>query len=194
MQPKTLAFFGTLFGTLALDQATKIWVYTQLEYRTEHVSVVPGLLDIVHAQNKAAMMGFMEGVEGRMVLFLGFTVLATVLIGWFWSRLRAGETFVSFILGLILSGALGNGIDRAHKQSVTDWIRFYTTDDTLIGLVQSAGLGRFCNPTLCEWPAFNIADSCLVVGLLLFFAQYAFSADEGVEDDDEDELPAESAG
>jgi signal peptidase II len=76
---------------------------------------------------------------------------------------------------LVFSGAVGNAIDRIHKQSVTDFLRVYTEHPKLKPwLVDTFGT--------YEWPSFNVADAAIVVGLGLFIVHFAFMQE------DEDEL------
>jgi len=71
------------------------------------------------------------------------------------------DRFQSFIMGLFLSGAIGNAIDRIHKQTVTDFLRIYTDSPTLKPWLQDV-VG------MSEWPTFNIADIALVLGVILY--------------------------
>ena len=185
MSQKTLAFVGCLVGGLVLDQVTKFLVYTRLEYRIDEIEVIPGLLSIVHAQNTGAAMGFMDGFPYRMWIFGAFTIIAVAIVLNLFRALPKDDRFVSAMLGLILSGALGNFIDRVHKQSVTDFIRVFTENEGVVGWIRSVPYGqRFCGMRTCEWPSFNIADSALVIGVCLFLGYYAFveeSEEEGAE-------------
>ena len=171
----TTAVIVTL--TVALDQITKWYVYTQLVENVDEIPVIPGFFSIVHAQNPGAAMGMLSTYEYRYVVFLVFTVIAVVVIVDMWRKLHPTDRFTAFILGLILSGAVGNGIDRVHKQTVTDFLRVYTEVPSLkMWLIETFGTN--------EWPSFNVADSALVVGVALFFVQYLFF--EGDKDESEE--------
>ena len=170
---KAVWFWWTFLVWLILDQATKIWVYTNLAYRTDEIKVIPGFLSIVHAQNPGAAFGILVDYEHRHWVFLAFTVVAVFVIVDMYRKVPEHDRLLGFALGLILSGAVGNAIDRVHKQTVTDFIRVYTDNPSLKPkLVEWFGT--------YEWPSFNVADSALLIGVVLFMAHSMF-VDEGEE-------------
>ena len=61
-------------------------------------------------------------MQGQMLIFAVFTLIAIFVLGQMIHQLPAEDRFQSFGVGLLLSGVLGNGIDRMHKQSVTDFL------------------------------------------------------------------------
>jgi signal peptidase II len=136
---------------IVLDQVTKFWVYWNLDYATESITVIPGFFDIVHAQNSGAAMGLLATFAYRRWVFLGFTVIAVGVILNMQHQLKARERFLPLVLGLIFSGAIGNAIDRVHKGTVTDFL------------------------------SFNVADSALVVGVALFVIHYLFLEEKPTE-------------
>jgi len=171
VQHKNLWFLAVTLVVVALDQASKWWVYTNLGENGQGISVIPGLFDIVHAQNPGAALGFLRDFEHRQWLFIGFTIIAVGIIGNMQRQLEASLRFLPSVLGLILGGAIGNGIDRVHKQTVTDFLRFYTDNPTWKArLIDWFGTN--------EYPSFNVADIALVVGVGLFVVHYLF-LDEG---------------
>lgn len=161
MNRKTIVFLAVFLGFVALDQATKIWIYTNLAYNRDEIQVIPGLLSIVHAQNPGAAFGMFRGFEHRTGLFLAFVAVAVGVIVDLWRKLPANDWYLSTTFGLILSGAVGNGIDRIHKGTVTDFVRVYTEHPT-------ASRWLIDNFGTSEWPSFNVADVALVVGVILF--------------------------
>ena len=74
-------------------------------------------------------------------------------------QLPAEDRFQSFGVGLLLSGVLGNEIDRMHKQSVTDFLHFYSDHPSVEPLLLSI---------LGNSPSFNVADAAIVVGMIMF--------------------------
>lgn len=171
MQQKNVWFLVVAFVAVALDQVTKWWVYTNVGENGQGITVIPGFFDIVHAQNPGAALGFLRDFEYRVWLFVAFTVLAVGIIGNMQRQLAGNLRFLPCVLGLILGGAIGNGIDRVHKQTVTDFLRFYTDNPTWkTRLVDWFGTN--------EYPSFNVADIALVVGVGLFVVHYLF-LDEG---------------
>ena len=171
MQPKNLWFGAVALAVIAIDQASKVWVVRNLDERGHELAIIPGFFSIVHAQNPGAALGLFREFEYRQLLFIGFTIVAVGIIGNMQRQLAANLKFLPTVLGMILGGALGNGIDRVYKQEVTDFLRFYTENPTWSA--------RFIDWFgTAEYPSFNVADIALVVGVGLFVLHYLF-LDEG---------------
>lgn len=167
MTQKVRWFWITFVVSLIIDQATKIWIYTNLEYRVDEIKVIPGFLSFVHAQNPGAAFGMLTDSPYRHYIFLVFTLIACWVIVDMYRKLDTHERLLSCALGMIFSGAVGNAIDRVHKRTVTDFIRVYTDSPSLKPkLVEWFGTS--------EWPSFNIADSVLLIGVVLFFIHGMF--------------------
>jgi signal peptidase II len=168
--PAKLPIFLSIFLIgVALDQGTKWLVRAHIDFNRalDSIHVIPGWFDIVHAENPGAAGGMFRDFQYRHQLFLLFTVVAVFVIVDLWRRLPSKDAFMSFTLGLILSGAVGNAIDRILKQTVTDFLRVYTDSPSLKPwLIEKFGTN--------EYPSFNVADSALVVGVLLFLIHYLF--------------------
>ena len=163
---------------LIVDQATKIWVVKNIKYRVEEIQVIDGFFSLVHAQNKGAAMGILNDYEHRMLVFAVFTVIALGVLWQMYCEIPAEDRYQGAALGLVLSGAIGNAIDRIHKQSVTDFLRVYTENPSIKPwLVDTFGT--------YEWPSFNVADAAIVVGLILFIIHFAF-----MQEDDDNLEPA----
>jgi signal peptidase II len=110
-----------------------------------------------------------------MLVFAVFTVIAVGVLIQMFREIPAHDRYQSTALGLVFSGAIGNAIDRIHKQSVTDFLRIYTENETLKPwLAENIGW--------TEWPSFNVADAAICVGLVMFIWHFAFMQE------DEDEL------
>jgi signal peptidase II len=170
---KLKIFLAISVTSLLLDQASKIWVVTSLRLGIDEVKIIPGFLSFVHAQNPFAAMGLGSVISDttlRMGLFAGFTVVAMGILLNMLKDLPGEDRFQSAIIAMIFSGAIGNAIDRIHKQSVTDFIRVYTDYPP----VKNWLLERFGT---YEWPTFNIADAAIVVGVVLYLIGYLFEKD-----------------
>ena len=135
----------------ALDQIAKVGMQGWLMVG-DRVPVVPGFFDLTLVYNKGAAFGMFSGIEGvlRPILLWLSTALAIGLVSYllifeYWSD-RVGRA----ALALVAGGALGNIIDRARVDQVTDFLLVYYND--------------------WHWPAFNVADSaiCIGVALLIF--------------------------
>jgi len=147
---------------VALDQVTKWWVRGNIEYRLGEIDVIPGLLSLVHAQNSGAAFGILQG---QMLVFAVFTVIAIGLLAHMLRSLGPNERFQTVALAMIASGAAGNAVDRVLFRSVTDFVRVYTDHPELKAWLLGT-VGTY------EWPSFNVADMGIVVGLGMFFVHY----------------------
>ena len=206
---KKIWVFASVFGAcLAVDQLTKLWVVNTLATRctrtsppgcVDEIPIIPGFFSFVHAQNHGAAF---SALDGQWAIFMVFTVIATIVVLDLVRRLRPDAVMIAGVLGMILAGALGNGIDRmrsrppgspglgtplplpgsepAGEHYVTDFLRVYTESPGL----QQWFVDNFGTNT---WPIFNIADSVLLVGVALFLVHYLF-LEEGDPDDEFDEL------
>ncbi|MDP6933510.1 MAG: signal peptidase II [Myxococcota bacterium] len=161
-----------------LDQVTKIWVVRNIRYRIDEIEIIPGVLSLVHAQNPGAALGMLNTYEYRMHVFAVFTIIALVVLGQMLMQLPRDDRFQTTALAFITSGAIGNAIDRIDKQSVTDFIRFYTEHPELKPwLIETIGTN--------EYPSFNVADAAICTGLGLFVIHFLFLQEdtEGLEPD-----------
>jgi signal peptidase II len=123
----------------------------------DSVNVLPGLFRLTHVQNSGAAFGlFAESPsEWKVALLILFSMLALVVVSALLWKNSHRITSTGVGLALILGGALGNLWDRLLSGHVVDFFDFY--------------LGSY------HWPAFNIADSAIVVGALLLVAEILFA-------------------
>ncbi len=137
--------FPVAVGLLMLmaDQLSKLWLVDMLLARGEPVDVLP-FFRLVMVWNRGVSFGMMGEHDARWMLIIGTTLVVLGLCFWLW---RARDASLSLPLGLIIGGAIGNIIDRVHYGAVADFF------DVFIGSY--------------HWPAFNIADSAVVIGVLL---------------------------
>lgn len=134
---------------VGLDQLTKLWIVKSfLLY--ESLEVIPGFLNLTYLTNKGAAFGFLAGVTSawRHYFFLVLASVALVLLVVAWFRMRKDHLFYGPALALIAGGAIGNVIDRVRLGAVVDFLDFYVGGH--------------------HWPAFNVADSAITVGVVLF--------------------------
>jgi len=136
---------------LTADQLSKWWIEQQLPFF--HQTVIPGCFDLVRAHNFGVAFSLFAdwSNEWRTTLLLGVTIgIAFAVSLWWWQeRHRPGIT--SWLLTLILTGAAGNIWDRVQFGYVVDFVDWYVT----------------WNGTSYHWPAFNIADACISVSVVL---------------------------
>jgi len=186
MQAKYSIFAAVTTFVIALDQATKIWIVNNIDYRTGHIDIIDGFFQIVHVQNKGAAFGMGSGTTHAITFFLIFTVIAVAVILSMLVKLHPRERFMSAVMALIMGGAIGNAIDRADKASVTDFLRFYTDHPKLAPwLAETLGT--------TEYPSFNVADMAIVGGVIFFIAHQIFIGDP-MEVEDVGELPDAASG
>ncbi len=136
-----------------LDQASKAWVLGSFRLM-EHYVVTP-FFNLVLVFNPGASFSFLADAGGWQKWF--FVVLALGISLWLLSLLRhhAQERLLPAALSLILGGAIGNVIDRLRFDAVVDFLDFHL-----------AGY---------HWPAFNVADSAITVGVaLMLWHQFRF--------------------
>jgi signal peptidase II len=144
--PRRLMIFMAILVTgLPLDQLTKVLVQLKLPLGSQ-VPLIPGFLNLVHVRNKGAAFGLMSGWSPDFVwlFFVAVIGLVLVVLGCLLWRLPDDHWPAALGYSLILTGALGNLIDRVRLGEVVDFIDVYW--------------GRY------HWPAFNVADSLVCVG------------------------------
>lgn len=148
--PKLKTLLIAVTAAVVLDQSTKAWVASRIApgSLTDSIPVVDGFFYITHARNPGAAFGLLVdwAWEWRLMVFISVALLAFVVIVSFYRGLAPGERFNALALGLILGGSLGNLIDRLTRGEVIDFLHFRLW-------------GGFV------WPDFNVADSCIVVGV-----------------------------
>jgi signal peptidase II len=121
---------------IALDQATKRIAIASVD-RGDSVNVFLGL-DITNTRNTGVAFGALQGRGAIVALLIACALLA--LLAYF--AVNAGSPWLWLPAGLLLGGAVGNLIDRIGEGAVIDFI----------------------DPI--AWPAFNLADTCIVIGVL----------------------------
>jgi signal peptidase II len=134
--PGPAAALATAGIVVAVDQGTKQLANARIE-RGEEVNVFFGL-DITNTRNTGVAFGALEG--GGLVVAILIGLSLTLLVAYF--AVNRDKPWLWLPTGLLLGGALGNLADRAREGAVIDFI----------------------DPV--AWPAFNVADSCIVVGVL----------------------------
>jgi signal peptidase II len=143
-------------GTIILaDQISKMIILRSIPLY-ETIPVIPGFFNMTHIHNPGGAFGFMagQGPEVRSLLFLAMSSLAAVVIVFFYLRTPAAYSWLSTALLLIFGGAIGNMIDRFRFGEVVDFLDFYA--------------GGY------HWPAFNVADSGITVGMAILVYHLLF--------------------
>ncbi len=141
---RRLGLLTALF-ILVLDQVSKHWILALLLGQEPPVRLT-AFANLVVVWNRGISFGILSHHPENLtivwiVLALGISVL---LLRWLW---KAHTQQVALALGLILGGAIGNVVDRLRFNAVFDFLDLHAGD--------------------LHWPAFNVADSAIVVGVLL---------------------------
>ena len=140
-------WLGIAFIVILLDQISKITVIRTFVHGEE--KPITSFFNLVLAYNEGAAFNFLSNQGGwQKYLFAGIAVAAVVFIIHL-LRKHAGQRMFCWALALIMGGALGNLIDRLVHGHVIDFLDFHLS-----------GVGHF--------PAFNIADSAITIGAVLF--------------------------
>ncbi len=133
---------------IILDQASK-WLLARSLPLEGTRDLVKGFLRLWHVRNSGAVWGFFQGHDGglvpKVITALAIAALLVVLV--FFLRAASHERLELFAYTFILGGATGNIIDRLRLGHVVDFLDVYA--------------GSW------HWPTFNVADSCITIGVLL---------------------------
>jgi len=137
---------------ILLDRLSKNWIIHRIRPGYD-IPVIPGFFRLSHVLNTGAAFSLLENLppNGVRLGLIGFSVFAAIIVfGLLWRTGRA-FTLTSFALALILGGALGNLYDRIRFHHVVDFlaVRIYHYN----------------------WPDFNVADSCIVIGACLLLLE-----------------------
>lgn len=166
-QPLSKApWFGLSFVVLLIDQLTKNWASAVLTY-AEPLTFLPHFsFTLLH--NYGAAFSFLSDQDGWQRLFFAVIAFSVSLCLAVWIlRLKVDKKIEVAGLSLVLGGAVGNLWDRIYLGYVVDfidWFYYSSTNDCL-----SFFYSIFSTQS-CHWPAFNIADSAIMLGagLLIF--------------------------
>ena len=146
-----LTRFGVIVAALAclIDQASKLYLLRVVDLAAAGPIRLGPFFDLILTRNTGISYGLFQtsGPLGAWVL-LGVKVVAVVLL-WVWLA-RAHDRLTALSLGLIIGGAVGNGIDRLAYGWVADFVYFHVTTANW----------RF------SWYVFNLADAAIVAGVI----------------------------
>lgn len=151
-----------VFAALALvgavlDLLTKHWAFQYIRPFDPEVPVIEGCFSFGRTLNEGVIFGKFQGARS---LWLVVSIAAVpVLAAVFLTSLRKPRWILTITLGLILAGTIGNLYDRLVWGAVRDFIKFY--------YVRANGV-----PAV--WPLFNLADSCICVGVFLLTVEMLF--------------------
>jgi len=144
---------------IVADQVTKYWIVQSMRLH-ESIPIVPNLFSLTYIRNPGAAFGLLAGSSNafRMVFFGVTSLFALALLGTILYRLPEKDWVGQVSIVGILGGAIGNLIDRLRFGEVIDFLDVY---------VESY-----------HWPAFNVADSAITVGVVCLIIHFAFERQE----------------
>ena len=154
---KRYGLFGLLsVALIALDQWTKSLVYDQLRINGPIV-LIDGVFELLYSENRGAAFGILQGKQWFFLLVAAAVVIAVLF---FLSKMPAGSRYypLFFSLVLLVSGAVGNVVDRLIRGFVVDFLYF----------------------SLIDFPIFNVADIyvCVAAGLLILLTGFFYKDEE----------------
>jgi signal peptidase II len=155
MRNKYVRLAGIALVIVTMDMVTKAIVLRAMPlYKS--ITVIPGVFSLTHIQNPGGAFGFLSQLSPtlRLTIFLVGSAVAIVLVFYFYATTPDTHPWLSLAFAFIFGGALGNLIDRLRFGAVVDFLDFY---------IGSA-----------HWPAFNVADSAITIGITVFVIHLVF--------------------
>lgn len=138
-----MVYFLIALIVFLIDQGTKYLIATRLEL-AEQIPVIKDFFIITSHRNRGAAFGILEGQQWFFILI---TIIVVAGIVWYLNKARKTRKLLPTALALVLGGAIGNFLDRILNGEVVDFLMF--------------NFGSY------TFPIFNVADSCIVVGVAL---------------------------
>ena len=140
---------------IVVDQVTKAYIDGSM-YLHESISIIPGYFNLTYIRNPGAAFGIMGTTSSgfRLVFFFLTSILAMGLLITIFLRLDSRDWWGQLTIASIFGGAIGNFIDRLQYGEVIDFLDFYING--------------------YHWPAFNVADSAISVGVVSLLLLFAF--------------------
>lgn len=152
---RRLHFLIALF-VIVLDRLAKLVVEHRIPLH-DGIQIIPGFFRLTHLENRGAAFGLFADSPSpwKIGVLVLFSVIALVVVSALLWKNSHTISITGVGLALILGGAVGNLWDRLTAGHVTDFLLFY--------------VGRY------QWPAFNVADSAIVVGATLLVYEIVFT-------------------
>lgn len=160
--PVSIRWLGLSLLVIAADQATKLLALGMLR-PYDPVEVLP-VFDLTLMFNTGAAFSFLSGAGGwQRWFFISLALVVSVVLAFWLARIDSSHRAECAGLALIIGGALGNVIDRIYLGHVVDFLHFHVLEH--------------------YWPAFNIADSAITIGVgLLLLDAFVLQPRRGVRE------------
>jgi len=141
----------TLFAVISvvgliMDQITKVYIDRSMRLY-DSIQVFENFFHVTYVRNKGAAFSFLSNASWRLPFFITVSIIASLVILVAFRKLRDDQKLAQVSLAMIFSGAVGNLIDRVRLGEVIDFLDVHWYRH--------------------HWPAFNVADSLICVGVLL---------------------------
>jgi len=139
-----------------IDQITKFYIASNFELY-QSVEIIRGFFNITYIRNSGVAFGMFSNLKGSFIqiVFIAIYIIAIISILILY---RETHGYSHIALSLIFSGAIGNLIDRIFRGEVVDFMDFHWQN--------------------YHWPAFNVADSCITVGVGLLMISIIISNEQ----------------
>lgn len=149
---------GILIAILIIiaDQFTKYYFFNLLSTKDGNIIEVSPFFNLVMVMNYGVSFGMFNSLDNGHIILSAIGIIITFgLIYWIF---KSKKYYEACAIGLIIGGAIGNIIDRIRMQAVADFLDFY--------------VGNY------HWPAFNLADSAVFVGVCIILLESFFIKDD----------------
>lgn len=146
---KMWLWLSVIVLVVIIDRVSKLWVMQNLPY-AESIQVLP-FFNLFFVYNTGAAFSFLSdfgGWQNWLFSFIAFSISVILFV----KLLKTQGAFSSISLALVIGGALGNLYDRIVYQKVIDFADFYIKS--------------------WHWPAFNVADSAISIGVIMLMCVY----------------------
>ena len=145
-----LKWLGLSLLALVLDQVSKLVIVNSMQlYQSIPIT---SFFKLTYVRNTGAAFSFLSDAGGwQRWFFAGLAILISMVIAVWLTRLKQQETLLAVALSLVLGGAIGNLIDRLAYGYVIDFLDVYYQT--------------------WHWPAFNVADSAITLGVMLMLLE-----------------------
>ncbi len=146
MKKKLLILTAIFIPILIIDQFTKYIIAKNISFYGK-ITVIKHYFNIVHVNNTGIAFGIMGNASKYIIIFFTFAIIIALI--YILLKVKINTNLFIISSSLIISGAFSNLIDRIVQGFVVDFIDIHIYQ--------------------YHWPSFNVADSCVVVGTILFF-------------------------
>ena len=146
MKPRYTLFILLTVAGLLIDQATKLFIDRSMQLY-DSIPVLTDFFNITYVRNRGAAFSFLSDASWRLPFFMAVSVVAAIAILVAFHKLRDDQKLAQVSLAMIFAGAIGNLIDRVRLGEVIDFLDVHWYRH--------------------HWPAFNVADSLICVGVFL---------------------------